>query len=91
MGYTVNDRLRLETGVGYVRSEWDMKDISRLPFKHKLEATSCYLQAQITLAPGVTFTPEIGVVEGLSIGVQWGDHTETQRQEYFGAKWQIEF
>ncbi|WDP92642.1 MAG: hypothetical protein HUN04_24140 [Desulfobacter sp.] len=75
--YTVNDMFRLEAGYGYVEADSDDATIA------DDEAANYYVQAAITLAPGVTVTPEIGVY----------DYEENNDGEitYYGAKWQINF
>ncbi|NDY73266.1 hypothetical protein DO021_17020 [Desulfobacter hydrogenophilus] len=75
--YAVNDMLALEAGYGYIHGEFDEGDLS------SSIAQSYYLQAAITLAPGVTVTPEVGMV----------DHREAGTTEdlYFGAAWAIAF
>ncbi len=56
-------------------------------FSQKDEAWVAYLQALITMAPGVYLAPEVGYIDymdgvnGDSQGYQW----------YVGAKWQIDF
>jgi len=77
LGYTVNDMLGLEVGYGSLQCEYDENNGT------DDEVTSYYLQAPITLAPGVMVVPEIGVM----------DEEETGQSEttYFGAKWQINF
>ena len=47
------------------------------------EAQAYYLQAAITLAPGVTITPEVGMIDQIESG-----QDETL---YFGASWAIAF
>lgn len=78
--FNVNDMLTLEAGYGYIHDEiddnaWtgDESDI----------AQSYYLQAAITLAPGVTVTPEVGMIDEREAG-----QDETL---YFGAAWAIAF
>lgn len=75
--YTVNDMFGLEVGYGYV--EEDYNNTTAL----EDEACTYYIQAPITLAPGVTVVPEIGAY----------DYKENGQQDtvYYGAKWQINF
>lgn len=76
------DTLRFEAGFGY-RSD-DADDVNGV---QKDEAWVAYLQALITMAPGVYLAPEVGYIDrmdgtnGDSQGYQW----------YAGAKWQIDF
>jgi hypothetical protein len=77
------DTLRFEAGFGYRQDNAD----SAAGFSQKDEAWVAYLQAQITMAPGVNLCPEVGYIDymdgvnGDSQGHQW----------YVGAKWQIDF
>jgi hypothetical protein len=77
------DTLRFEAGFGY-----RMDNADGAPgFSQKDEAWVVYLQALVTMAPGVYLCPEIGYIDymngvnGNSQGYQW----------YAGAKWQIDF
>ena len=76
VGYIINDMFSLEAGYGYMQTEYDNADSED-------EVMSYYIQAPITLAPGVIVTPEVGMV----------DYDENGQDEitYFGAKWQINF
>lgn len=73
--YVVNEVLSLEAGYGYMETEYDDEDGE--------DVASYYLQAPVTLAPGVIIVPEVGMV----------DYQEDDQDEitYFGAKWQINF
>ncbi|MCG8635674.1 MAG: porin [Desulfobacterales bacterium] len=73
--YMINEMLSLEAGLGYARTELDNAD--------KDDMYAYYLQAPITLAPGVFVIPEVGKVDYREDAQ--GDKT------YFGAKWQINF
>jgi predicted porin len=80
LGLRVSDSLLFEAGAGY-RSD----DNDAAPDKDT--AWSGYLQAVITLAPGVYIVPEVGYFDfmddsaGDNEGYRW----------YAGAKWQIDF
>ncbi|WP_287036702.1 hypothetical protein [Desulfobacter sp.] len=80
MTFAVNDMLTLEAGYGYIHDEID--DNAWTGSESNI-AQSYYLQAPITLAPGVTVTPEVGMI----------DERETGEDEtfYFGAAWAIAF
>jgi OmpA-like transmembrane domain len=80
-GYKLNDMLSFEAGYGYTESELDQSA------SKKDDASQYYLQAKITMAPGVYVYPEIGKLDHGqdNTGVEQGDTT------YFGAKWQINF
>ncbi|WDP92030.1 MAG: hypothetical protein HUN04_20830 [Desulfobacter sp.] len=73
--YMVNEMISLEAGYGYMETEYDDAESD--------EVASYYLQAPITLTPGVIIVPEIGMV----------DYQENGQDEitYYGAKWQINF
>lgn len=75
-GYAINDMLTLEAGYGYVSTELDTA-------ANDDECASYYVNATVTLAPGVFFVPEIGVFDG-----QENTDVETL---YYGVKWQINF
>jgi len=75
-GFNMNDMLSFEGGYGYTESELDSANDAD-------ETSSWYLNATITMAPGVFVVPEFGMVDG----EEDGDGETT----YFGAKWQINF
>ncbi|WP_320040955.1 porin [uncultured Desulfobacter sp.] len=74
--FAVSEMLTLEAGYGYIHDEIDDVDDTSI-------AQSYYLQAGITLAPGVTVTPEVGMIDNREDGCE-----ETM---YFGATWAIAF
>lgn len=80
-GAKLSDMFALQAAYGHISHESDV-----LGAKDD-ETTSYYVQATITLAPGVTITPEVGKVdyEKNSANVKEGDET------YFGALWQVYF
>ncbi|MCP3944534.1 MAG: porin [Desulfobacteraceae bacterium] len=73
--YTINDMVGVEAGFGYASSKYN--DGS------KDDVMSYYLQAPITMAPGVFVVPEIGVVDYMQ--------SVENTVQYIGAKWQINF
>ena len=75
-GAKINDMFALEAGYGYAEADKDQA-------VSEDEVTSYYLQATVTLAPGVFFVPEIGVL----------DYEESDQDEitYGAIKWQINF
>ncbi|MEH0018871.1 MAG: hypothetical protein V6Z89_04420 [Desulfobacter sp.] len=75
-GYTFNDMFTVEAGYGYAETELDNNTTED-------EVASYYINATITMAPGVFVVPEIGVIDGEEDG-----DTDTT---YYGAKWQINF
>ena len=76
------DTLRFEVGGGYRNDDAD--DVAGID---KDEAWSAYAQLMITLAPGVSVTPEVGYVDYMD-SVTGGDQGN---EWYVGAKWQIDF
>ncbi len=76
LSFAFSEMFTMEAGYGYIHDEMDDSDATDI-------AQSYYLQAAITLAPGVTVTPEVGMI----------DERESAQNEtiYFGAKWQINF
>jgi len=76
VAFSLNDMFALEAGYGYIYDEYDELDVTSI-------AQSYYIQTPITLAPGVTVTPEVGMI----------DQRETGEDEtlYFGAAWAIAF
>jgi hypothetical protein len=82
-GLKFTDTLRFEVGAGYRSDNAD----GAPGFSQNDELWAAYVQALITMAPGVYLCPEVGYydymdgVNGDSQGYQW----------YVGAKWQIDF
>jgi hypothetical protein len=76
VGGKINDMFSVEAGVSAASQERDSWTDSD-------DVSSAYLNSTITWAPGVTATPEIGMI----------DYDEAGQDEvtYFGAKWQINF
>jgi hypothetical protein len=72
-GMKANDFASFEAGYGWAEVDNGAED----------EVKSYYLQATLTLAPGVYIIPEIGQVDMVEAGQP--DYT------YYGAKWQINF
>ena len=83
IGVKINDVIGVEAGYGYVSGEDDTAGKN-----HNDEAWAAYLQAPITLAQGVTIVPEIGHYDYEESDTV--DDDEGQ-ENYFGAKWQINF
>jgi hypothetical protein len=89
-GLKLTDTLRFEAGFGYRQDNPDGAGpvAGQSPLNgHKDEVWVAYLQALITMAPGVYLAPEVGYYDfmdapnGNDQGHQW----------YAGAKWQIDF
>jgi hypothetical protein len=80
LGFKVSDALLFEAGGGYRSDDNDAAS-------DKDDAWSAYLQAVVTLAPGVYIVPEVGYFDflddaaGNDEGYRW----------YAGGKWQIDF
>jgi len=74
-GYSFNEMFAVEAGYGYTQTEYDDTEDD--------EVAAYYVQAPITLAPGVLVVPEFGMI----------DYQESNQDEitYMGAKWQINF
>jgi hypothetical protein len=88
-GYKINDMFALEAGYGYTKHDLDT------PGRWQDTTQGYYLQCQITLAKGVTITPEIGKLDwmdssfvGPNAGVADQDQGDTT---WFGAQWRITF
>jgi hypothetical protein len=75
-GAKINDMFAVEAGYSTVSADLDRSTTDD-------DASAYYLQATITLAPGVSITPEYGVI----------DYEENGQNEtiYVGVKWQINF
>ncbi len=80
-GFAATSHLKFEAGAGYRSDDPDT------PGSDKDEFWQCYVQAVVTLAPGVYLVPEVGYQDfmdnaaGEDEGYSW----------YAGAKWQIDF
>jgi hypothetical protein len=81
--FRLSDSLRFEAGLGFRQDNAD----SAPGFSQKDEVWVAYLQALITLAPGVFLCPEVGYYDYLD-GVNGSDQGNLW---YAGAKWQIDF
>ncbi|MEX1303119.1 MAG: hypothetical protein AB1Z16_13225 [Desulfotignum sp.] len=75
--FKANDMFTFEAGYGYAEVE------TLGGAGDDNEVQSYYVQSQITLAPGVFITPEIGMFDGKEDG--------SEETLYYGAKWQINF
>ncbi len=78
-GFTINDMFNVEAGYSLVETEFDIAG----PAGDTDKAQAYYLNATVTLAPGVFFVPEIGSFDG--------DEDGDSQTDYFGVKWQINF
>jgi hypothetical protein len=92
LGFKATESLGLEFGIGYVGYDTD----SFNNFSRKNTYLEYYLNAVITMAPGVYLVPEIGYRD---FGKEEGDKpigfvipdTDLGSLFYAGAKWQIDF
>jgi hypothetical protein len=80
-GFKVSDALTIEAGYGAIEHELDAAGA------RADEAATYYVNASITLAPGVFVVPEVGVID-LKDNAAGADEKKTT---YFGAKWQMNF
>jgi len=81
-GVKASDMVTIETGFGYTESELDVA------LSNEDDNFAWYLMANITLAPGVTITPEVGYIDfgdGPVRNIDQGDAL------YFGLEWRINF
>jgi hypothetical protein len=80
-GAKINDMFSVEAGYGYTEAEVDNTAFT------DDAAASYYVQSVVTLAPGVFFVPELGVIDNKTdkAGVEESDVL------YYGVKWQINF
>ncbi len=85
VGFKANDLFTIEGGYGHVDSEVDVPGA-----KTEDTAFSYYIQTVITLAPGVSIIPEVGIQSNDEIKSA-GVTTKESEATYFGAKWQIDF
>ncbi len=79
VGFKATNMLDFEAGYGYAESKMDVTDAK------KMESHNVYVQASITLAPGVFVVPGYGYYENKYEG------KDDQKTHYVGAKWQINF
>jgi hypothetical protein len=80
VGLQFTPTLKFEAGFGYRLDDPDIAGVD------ELEAWEAYLQAVITLAPGVYLIPEVGYIDFMEV-----DSDDLGTQWYAGAKWQIDF
>jgi hypothetical protein len=80
-GAKINEMFSIEAGYGYTEAEVDNAAFT------EDAAASYYVQSVVTLAPGVFFVPELGVIDNKEnkAGAEESDIL------YYGAKWQINF
>ncbi len=81
VGARINEMIAIESGIGYTESELDASGIQ------EDDQLAYYVQATITLAPGVFIVPEVGVID---MAENMAGNNE-QKTLYYGLKWQINF
>jgi hypothetical protein len=86
LGYKVSDMITIEAGYGVISNERDVAGV-----KTERETTTIYVQAPITLAKGVTITPEFGTIDYGDEKVTGLPDTKLGDKTYYGAKWAIVF
>jgi len=85
-GFKMSDMVAFEAGYSYDHNEVDV-----LPgVTGENDPSHWYVNATITLAPGVFIVPEIGMVDFGDSEVG-GTSTDLGDATYYGAKWQINF
>lgn len=87
LGFKVNDMITLEAGYGMIQDEIDVAT----GITAETAMTSYYLQAAITLAPGVVITPEYGMLDLGDLEVTGDPDEKLGDCTYFAAKLQINF
>jgi hypothetical protein len=85
VGFKLNDMLTFEAGYSMETSEITVANVD-----YESDPTHWYIDAVITLAPGVMIVPEFGIYD-LGDNDVGGVATERGDITYFGAKWQINF
>ena len=86
VGFKMNDMLTFEAGYAMEKNELDAAGI-----KSENDPTHWYVNATITLAPGVMIVPEIGKFDLGTDKVTGQADAKQGDVTYFGAKWQINF
>ena len=85
LGFKMSDMVKFEIGYGAVEQEMTINATNI-----EDNCNAYYLNATITLAPGVTINPEIGKLDYDDVKV--GNVTTKQGDTtYFGATWKIDF
>ena len=84
-GWKFTDQLTFEAGYGYLYTDSDA------PGEDDGDTHSIYLQAVISMAPGVYLLPEVGYFDFGDDFSAGGTGQDAGDQLYIGAKWQIDF
>ena len=88
IGAKVAPNFGLEAGVGYMKNEVDGVDGAG---DREGDAITYYLQAPITLAPGVFIVPEISVFDLGDNEIKGSPDVDNGQLITYGAKFQINF
>lgn len=80
VGFKASDTITVEAGYGFISGEDDSASDPD-------EASMVYVNMPISLAKGVTLTPEVGSVDYMDDNAGNAEGTET----FFGATWKISF
>jgi hypothetical protein len=83
LGYKVTPMITLEAGMGVISNELEAGGVTA-----EAETTTIYLQAPITLAKGVSITPEVGTIDYGDIKPGTGERGDIT---WYGARWLIVF
>jgi len=86
VGFKMNDMVTFEAGYGEQKMESDPNGI-----KTEYDRFTYYVNADITLAPGVHVIPEYSKFDNGSKKVTGATDVELGTESYIGAKWQINF
>ena len=81
-GLKFSDSVNFEAGFGYRNDDADISGVDNA------QAWEAYLQAVLTLAPGVFLVPEVGYIDFMD---DPADDSDVGYRWYAGAKWQINF
>lgn len=84
-GFKMSDMVTFEAGYGYATNELEVAAV-----KTEDPSFAYYIQADISLAPGVHLIPEYAVIDADEVTTA-GVSTEEASTSYIGAKWQINF
>jgi hypothetical protein len=90
VGAKFNDMVAVEAGVGYMKNQVDAIGGGAT---QKGDATTYYVQAPITLAPGVYIVPEIDIFDlgEQDDGIAATTNVDNGQRVAYGAKFQINF
>lgn len=86
VGFKVNDMVTLEAGYAMISDELEVDAVTT-----ETEITTYYIQAAITLAPGVVITPEYGMMDLGDRDVTGAASVDQGELTYIAAKMQINF